>query len=169
MLRSKTDAGVRLVDLTPALCEELATHKANASWDGPDDFVFATASGRARNRHNERRAALLPAVEKANAKLKKLGIAPIEGATFHGLRRTYASPPRRGGDDPAYTSEQIGHDDPRFTLRVYTYATKRRQRLTGMHRAAFDRALEWAQMGTSADYTVPAVLSPVNAETRNAA
>jgi hypothetical protein len=37
-------------------------------------------------------------------------------------------------------------------------ATKRRQRLTGTHREAFDRALEWAQMGTSADYTVPAVL-----------
>jgi hypothetical protein len=70
---------------------------------------------------------------------------------------------------PAYTSEQIGHDDPHFTLRVYTYATKRRQRVTGTHRRAFDRALEWAQMGTSTDYTVRAVLSQVNAETRDAA
>jgi len=169
VLSSKTDAGVRLVDLTPALREELATHKADASWDGPDDFVFVTASGRARNRSNERRAALLPAIEKANAKLRKLGIASIEGATFHGLRRTYASLRAAVGDDPAYTSEQIGHDDPRFTLRVYTYATKRRQRLTGTHRQAFDRALEWAQMGTSSDYTVPVVLSQVNAETRDAA
>jgi integrase len=160
---------VRLVDLTPALREELAAHKADASWAGPDDFVFATASGRPRNRHNERRAALLPAIEKANARLRGLGIAPIEGATFHGLRRTYASLRAAVGDDPAYTSEQIGHDDPRFTLRVYTYATKRRQRLTGTHLAAYDRALEWAQMGTSAAYTVPAVLSQVNAETRNAA
>lgn len=169
VLRSKTDAGVRLVDLTPALREELAAHKADASWAGSNDFVFATASGRPRNRHNERRAALLPAIEKANARLRGLGIAPIEGATFHGLRRTYASLRAAVGDDPAYTSEQIGHDDPRFTLRVYTYATKRRQRLAGTHRAAFDRALEWAQMGTSADYTVPVVLPQVNAETRNAA
>jgi integrase len=169
VLGSKTDAGVRLVDMTPALREELAAHKASTSWEGPDDFVFATASGRARNRHNERRAALLPAIEKANTELCKLGIASIEGASFHGLRRTYASLRAAVGDEPAYTSEQIGHDDPRFTLRVYTYATKRRQRLTGTHRAEFDRALEWAQMGTSADYTIPAVLSQVNAERRNAA
>jgi hypothetical protein len=44
-----------------------------------------------------------------------------------------------------------------------------RQRLTGTHREAFDRALEWAQMGASADYTTLAVLSQVNAETRNVA
>ena len=85
----------------------------------------------------------------------RLGIAPIEGATFHGLRRTYASLRAAVGDDPAYTSEQIGHDDPRFTLRVYTYATKRRQRPTSTHRQAFDRALEWAQMGTNADCETP--------------
>lgn len=99
VLRSKTDAGVRIVDLTPALREELAAHKVDTTWDGPDDYVFATASGRPRNRHNERRAALVPAIEKANAKLRKLGIAPIEGATFHGLRRTYASLRAAVGDD----------------------------------------------------------------------
>jgi integrase len=115
------------------------------------------------------RIPLLPAIEKANTKLRKLGIAPIEGATFHGLRRTYASLRAAVGDDPAYTSEQIGQDDPRFTLRIYTYATKRRQRLTGTHREAFDQALEWAQMGTNPEYAPLAVLLQVNAETRNAA
>jgi hypothetical protein len=48
----------------------------------------------------------------------------------------------------AYTSAQIGHTDPRFTLRCYTKATRRRERLSGPHRKAYDRALEWAQMGT---------------------
>jgi hypothetical protein len=54
-------------------------------------------------------------------------------------------------------------------LRVYTYATKRRQRLTGTHQEAFDGALEWAQMGTNADYATPTVLLQVNTEKQNAA
>ena len=54
------------------------------------------------------------------------------------------------GDDVAYASAQLGHEDPRFTLKVYPQATKRRERLSGPHRKAYDRALEWAQMGTSA-------------------
>jgi integrase len=53
-------------------------------------------------------------------KLAKLGIAEIEGVGLHGLRRTYASLRAAAGDDPAYVSEQLGHEDPRFTLRVYT-------------------------------------------------
>ena len=34
------------------------------------------------------------------------------------------------GDDVAYTSEQFGHEDARFTLNVYTHAVKQRQRLS---------------------------------------
>ena len=95
VLRSKTDAGVRIVDLTPALREELAAHKVDTTWDGPDDYVFATASGRPRNRHNERRAALVPAIEKANAKLRKLGIAPTrERPSTASDGRTRPSAPR---------------------------------------------------------------------------
>jgi hypothetical protein len=45
---------------------------------------------------------------------------------------------------------QIGHEDPRFTLRAYTQATKRRERLSGSHLRAYDRAIEWAQMATIA-------------------
>jgi hypothetical protein len=37
----------------------------------------------------------------------------------------------------------------RFTLKVYTQATKRRERLSAAHRRAYDRAIEWAQMGTN--------------------
>jgi hypothetical protein len=35
-------------------------------------------------------------------------------------------------------------------LKVYAQATKRRERLSGPHRRAYDRALEWARMGTIA-------------------
>jgi integrase len=90
------------------------------------------------------------AVEAANIELAKSGIAPIDKQLgFHGLRRTYASLRCASGDDVAYTSAQIGHSDPRFTLRCYTQATRRRDRLSGPHRKAYDRALHWAQMGTN--------------------
>jgi hypothetical protein len=48
-----------------------------------------------------------------------------------------------------YVAAQIGHEDPRFTLKVYAQATRRRERLSEPHRRAYDRAIEWAQMGTN--------------------
>lgn len=102
-------------------------------------------------------------------KLAKLGIAEIEGVGLHGLRRTYASLRAAAGDDPAYVSEQLGHEDPRFTLRVYTHAAKRRQRLTGTHREQFNKAIEWARMGTSDDLTLASVAEAENVEARNPA
>jgi integrase len=169
VVKSKTDAGVRVVDLTPALRDELLAHKAGARWSAPDDPVFATRTGRPQNRHNARRSVLLPAVKAANAKLAKLGIAEIEGVGLHGLRRTYASLRAAAGDDPAYVSEQLGHEDPRFTLRVYTHAAKRRQRLTGSHREQFNKAIEWARMGTSDDLSLTGVVETENVEARNPA
>jgi integrase len=92
--------------------------------------------------------------------------AECEQLGFHGLRRSYASLRCACGDDPAYTSAQIGHQDPRFTLRCYTQATRRRERLSGPHLRAYDRALEWARMGTSE----PVESVPVPAEaTKNPA
>ena len=58
-------------------------------------------------------------------------------------------PAPTGGDDVAYTSSQRGHEDAPFTLEVYTQATKRRELLSGAHRRAYDRAIEWARMGTN--------------------
>jgi hypothetical protein len=34
-------------------------------------------------------------------------------------------------------------------MRVYAKATKRRERLSGPHLRAYERAIEWAQMGTN--------------------
>jgi Phage integrase family len=156
VLDSKTAAGVRQVDLTAALREELTVWKAETSYPGTDDPVVATSTGKKHNPSNLRRDALRPAVAGANEQLAKDGIAAIGELGFHGLRRTYASLRACVGDDPAYTSNQIGHEDPRFTLRCYTQATRRRERLTGAHVRAYDRAVDWARMGTSApDEAIP--------------
>jgi integrase len=149
VVNSKTDAGVRTVDLTAALREELRAWWLETTHDRPDDFVLPSSTGRRANPSNLRRDVLRPTIEAANIELAKDGIAPIGAITFHSLRRTYASLRCACGDDVAYTSAQIGHTDPRFTLRVYTQATKRRERLSGPHLRAFDRAIEWARMGTN--------------------
>ena len=63
---------------------------------------------------------------------------------------TYASIRAAAGDNPIYIAEQLGHEDPAFTFRVYQRAVKRRDRLEGNYLEAFDRALEWAAMGSGA-------------------
>jgi Phage integrase family len=109
------------------------------------DLVFPTSTGAKDNRQNVRQRLLHKAIERANVKLAKLGIDPIGKVSPHGLRRTYAALRSAAGDDVAYTATQIGHEDPTFTLRVYTQAVKRRQRLSENELAEFNRALEWAQ------------------------
>jgi integrase len=117
--------------------------------------VIGTATGRRQNPENLRRDVLAKTIERANDGLVKLGIAPIGHLTFHGLRRTYASLRCVCGDDVRYTADQLGHEDPRFTLRCYAQASKRRDRLAKPQREQHDAAREWAALGTSDALTVP--------------
>jgi Phage integrase family len=141
VVASKTDAGVRSVDLTAALREELRRWWRETKYDRPDDYVLPTPTGRQSNPSNLRRDVLRPTIKRANEELNKDGIAPIDAITFHSLRTTYASLRCACRDDVAYTSSQLGHEDARFTLKVYTQATKRRERLSGAHRRAYDVAI----------------------------
>jgi integrase len=113
--------------------------------------VLTTSTGTKQNPSNVRRDVLKPAIDAANMQLTKDGIAPIDAQGFHGLRRTFASLRCACGDDLRYTASQLGHEDPRFTLRVYAQATRRRKRLSGPHLKAYDRAIDWAHMGTNGD------------------
>jgi integrase len=166
---SKTEAGVREVDLTPALRDELAVWLDRSTFKRPTDPVFPTQAGRRDNRNNVRRRLFHPAIKRANVLLAELGIEPIGNVTPHGLRRTFASLRCAVGDDVAQTAAQLGHEDPTFTLRVYTHATKRRERLAGAERAEYERALDWARMGTSLDFGPVAVAEPVNASAQETA
>jgi len=121
VIDSKTSAGVRSVDLTATLREELALWRGESTFIEPDDYVLPTSTGRKYSPSNLRRDVLRQAGETANAELARSGIAPIdERLGFHGLGRTYASLRCASGDDAAYTSAQIRHTDPPFTLRCYT-------------------------------------------------
>ena len=123
---SKTDAGMRQIDLLPALHDELAAYKAQAPDTTPDAFVFPSAKLTKMRQENIRARVLEKAVEQANEKLVSAGDVPLpEGLTPHKLRHTFASILVALGVDPGSVMDQLGHADPGFTLRVYRHAMRR--------------------------------------------
>lgn len=123
---SKTDAGMRQIDLLPVLHNELTTYKAQAPNTDPSGFVFATATGAEPIQGNIRRRVLDKAVAKANEQLIEAGDVPLpEGLTPHKLRHTFASILVALGVDPGSVMDQLGHADPGFTLRVYRHGMRR--------------------------------------------
>jgi integrase len=150
---SKTAAGTgREIDLPGGLLDELKDHKAASPCTDADAPVFITRrvnGAQPRQNDGNVRKQLKRTIARANVGLERAGIEPIsERVSPHSLRRTYASLRGALRDDPVYIAEQLGHEDPTFTFRVYQRSVKRRQRLSGPYLDAFDRALEWALMGT---------------------
>lgn len=124
---AKTDAGVRAVDLLPALRDELATHKARSGGATADDLVFGTSTGSRQNASNVRNRTLAGAVELANAHRERTGLAPLpDGLTPHSLRRTFISLLLAIGEEVPYVMQQVGHVDPKVTLGLYAKVMFRR-------------------------------------------
>jgi integrase len=148
---SKTDAGVRVVDVQPELRDELLSLKARASSAAPTDVVFPTSSGKPDNRNNVRRRILVRAVKRANERIAKDGgCEPLpDQLSPHALRRTYASWLVAEGEDIAYVMGQLGHTDPSMTLGLYAKALRSKRRRPHAETDA-DEAPEWAPMGTNA-------------------
>lgn len=148
---SKTDAGVRVLELSPDLLDELKAHKARARVlvISGGDLVFPTRRGTARDRNNVRVRVLGKTIAQANAKLAEAGKAPIqEGVTNHTLRRTFASLLYEAGASPAYVMAQLGHTSSALALEVYARKMER-SRDTGARMDALVRGADWAPMGTS--------------------
>ena len=144
---SKTDAGVRQVDLPDALRRELTALKLRSrrSSEGP---MFPNRNGQRQSVSNVERR-MKTAIRRANTRLAALDIRPIdEAVTPHSLRRLYASLRFALGDDPVYVAAQLGHTEPGFSMKVYASAVRRRERLIGAALREFDAALEWAAMGS---------------------
>ncbi len=123
---AKTDAGVRVVDILPVLCDELGDYRVRLD-PTPDALVFATATGRRQGATNVRRRMLAKAVEQANKQLAKDETEPLpEGLTPHSLRRTFASLLFAIGEPPPYVMAQMGHTTPDLTLAIYARQMNRR-------------------------------------------
>jgi integrase len=147
---SKTEAGVRTVDIQPELRDELLALKVDAPSTAGGDLVFPTSAGKPNNRNNVRRRVLVRAVTRANERIAKDGgCAPLPvGLSPHGLRRTYASWLVAEGEDIAYVMGQIGHTDPKMLLGIYAKALRSKRRRP--HVAPADEGAERAPMGTTA-------------------
>jgi integrase len=124
--RSKTDAGLREISMLPLLHRILAAHKARHPEAGPDDYVFPTDKGTRRDKDNVRNRMLAPALAPADELLLARGEVPLpKGLTPHKLRHTFASILVACGEDPTSVMAQLGHTDPRFTLKVYAHMMRR--------------------------------------------
>lgn len=121
---SKTDAGVRTVDILPVLRDELATLKASIDPSG-DMLVFPASSGGPLNPSNIRNRVMAPAQALANERLEAAGEVPLPRLTPHKLRHTFASILVALGTDVGATCDQLGHTTPDFTFTVYRHAMRR--------------------------------------------
>jgi integrase len=160
---AKTEAGIRTVDMLPALRDELTEWRARAPRTRPSDYVFATSSGTRPMKDNLRRDVVARAIALATKTLEADALAPLpDGLTPHGLRHTYASILVALGEDPRYVMEQIGHTNPAFTLRVYAH---------GMRRGDDERAALFDLVGRASRAqagTTPAIGLPMGEPARTA-
>ncbi len=125
--QAKTDAGKRHVDLTLDVVDELNSWRAECGSVDLDGFVFATASGRPRNKDNVR-TVLGRVVDRANEHRTVRGQAPLPPVIPHTLRRTYISLMLEAGAPLHYVMDQVGHEDSKTTLEIYAHVQKRLSR-----------------------------------------
>jgi integrase len=144
---AKTDAGVREVDLSLDVMEELMAWRASRPSSTEDEFVFATDSGRARDKDNVRERVLRPVVNRTNEVRAERDLPPLPPVSPHALRRTYISLLIEAGAPLPYVMRQVGHEDSRTTLEVYAQVQQRLSRKQ-IHQA-FDDLLAIA--GETAD------------------
>lgn len=99
--RSKTAAGLREIKIQPILRDILATYKAHAYRDDPDELAFPTLTGGRRDSDGLRSAVLAPVLMRADELVVRRGLVPLPKAlTTHKLRHAFASILVALGEDP---------------------------------------------------------------------
>lgn len=121
----KTDAGARDVVMMDAVGKMLRRAKLAAPFSQDTDFVFATSTRTALSQRNATRRFLKGTGATAQRQAAKAGKpyepCGLEDVTFHALRHTFASILIAQGRDVLFVSDQLGHEDPGFTLRTYAH------------------------------------------------
>ena len=123
---AKTDAGNREVDLSLDVMEELMAWRASrpATADG---FVFATDSGRPRDKENIRGASSARRSSRTNELRAKRDYRRCPGQPARVAAHVH-QPHDRGGAPLPYVMSQVGHVDSRTTLEMYAQVQKRLSR-----------------------------------------
>jgi integrase len=152
---AKTAKGIREVEMTLGLRDELVRHRAQRVRDqfpmGPTDHFFGTITGGRRDPDRFRDRVLGRAVTRANEKRIKQGLAALPKITPHSLRRTWAMLAAQAGRDPHWISDQIGHTSASFTLQVYQQT--RNRRLSDTERQAIWELMRFADEPADCPFT----------------
>ena len=123
---AKTPAGIREVDMSPWLRDELLTYRQSLGAVPSTAPVFPTRTGKRRNKDNVRTRVIAPTVRRANELREAAGGSPLPpGVTPHALRHTFISFLLEAGASPRYVMGQVGHTDPKTTLRIYAHLLRR--------------------------------------------
>ena len=137
---SKTPAGVREVAVTPRLLEELLAYRSTLGDVASDAPAFPTGRGTRRNKDNVNARVLKPALRRADELRAQRSLPALPpGVTVHTLRRTYVSLMLAAGADLRWVQGQVGHEDAKMTLEVYTQVLQRKDR--ELYTEAFDRLM----------------------------
>ena len=129
---AKTDAGIREVQLTPALVEALIDHldrlhRAGQA-TGPDTYAFPNARGGPVTRQRIARI-LAEATKGATDRRAERGLPAMPAITPHSLRRTYISIALLANNyDIKWVMSQVGHASSAMTLDVYAQLAQRAPR-----------------------------------------
>lgn len=125
----KTAASLRIVNIVPALRDELATWKASSRFGTRGrDRVFPTAAGGARDKDNVRQRILNPTLDYIDERRADEDRDSFPHFKSHTGRRTFATNLIAIGEMPDYVQDQLGHEDPTLAMRVYRQRRSRRDK-----------------------------------------
>ena len=144
---SKTESGIRHVEVTLKLRDFLIAHRAEKIRRGyptePDSPFFCTRKGTRWDDDNIRERLVEAAAKLASRKLVAAGLPPLPHVTPHTLRRTYVSIMLLATKfDVTYVQKQVGHKDSKLTVDVYNQLLDRSKREHGL---AFDKLVSDAR------------------------
>lgn len=132
---SKTEAGIREVQMTPELVEAVVEHLDRLRRAGysttPEDHLVQNLRGGAMTR--QRAAKIVThAATLASQRLQAQGLPPLPRVTPHSLRRTYISIALLANNfDVKWVMSQVGHADSKMTMDVYAQLEQRVDRSHG--------------------------------------
>jgi integrase len=145
ILDSKTETGIREVQMTPELAAAVKEHVARlrrmGAPTGPKAFLVPNVRG-GRNDRGRISAVLAKAAAQASEQQLQRGLPPLPNTTPHTLRRTYISIALLANNfDVKWVMAQVGHADSRMTMDVYAQLE---QRVKREHGESFDQLVRQA-------------------------
>jgi integrase len=159
---SKTETGIREVQISPDLVEVIIEHidqlRRAGRPTGPNDYLVQNLKG---GQISRQRAAKIvgEAARQASEQLTARGFPPLPRITPHSLRRTYVSIALLANNfDVKWVMGQVGHADSKMTLDVYAQLE---QRVDRSHGTSFDRLIRKAREQVAPDLARRPGLAPI--------